>query len=94
MVTGLAGTAIDLSKITVTGEKVVELGQDATLNAGTKLGTFTLDLDTHDLTVSSAQAASLDKVVDDVGNGTLIINGTQTNDNLDFSGKADWDFGA
>ena len=93
-VTDFAGTAIDLSKITVTGEKVVELDQSATLNAGAKLGSFTLDLDEYQLTVSSAQATSLDKIVDDEGTGTLIVHGTQTADSLDFSGKADWNFGS
>ena len=88
-VTGLDNNAVDLSGITVTGIKSVKVPGTSSLNTGTKLGTFVVDVLTMGiLTMSSAQAATL---TDLTGAGTAIINGTSVGDNLDYSGKTGWD---
>jgi hypothetical protein len=57
-VTGLGATAVDLSGITASGTLTAQVTQTTTLNAGTDLGDFVLDVATgQTLTLSAAQAA-------------------------------------
>jgi hypothetical protein len=83
---------VDLSNITVTGSKIAEVideSDDAvTLNAETKLGGFTLDVQSSNtLTMMAAQADSL---VGLTGEGSAIINGTFSAETLDYSSKTNW----
>jgi VCBS repeat-containing protein len=88
-VTGLGGSAVDLSGITVTGTKSVQVPTTTSLNTGTNLGTFEVDvLASATLTMSLTQAEAL---ADLTGAGTAIVNGTSVGDDMDFSGKVGWD---
>ena len=87
-VIGLADDTVDLSGISVTGDKFVQVPLDLTLNPLTKLGGFTVDVvGGATLTMTAAQANSLPGLT---GFGAAIVVGTNNAEVLDFSGK-DWD---
>jgi len=84
----LGTDAVDLSGITVTGDKNLVVSQDLALNAATKLGDFAVEVTAEDtLTLTAAQATAL---VTLTGAGAVVINGTNGADDLDFSAKG-WD---
>lgn len=81
----LGTDAVDLSGITVTGDKNLVVSQDLALNAATKLGDFAVEVTADDtLTLTAAQATAL---VTLTGEGAVVINGTNGADDLDFSAK-------
>lgn len=81
----LGTDAVDLSGITVTGDKNLVVSEDLALNAATKLGDFAVEVTADDtLTLTAAQATAL---VTLTGAGAVVINGTNGADDLDFSAK-------
>lgn len=98
----LGDARVDLSSITVTGNKIAEVkdenDQAVTLHTETKLGGFTLAvLQGNTLTMTAAQANDLTTLTtlptpnneEDIA--SAIINGTFSVDELDYSGKDSWD---
>lgn len=82
-VTDLGDTAVDLSGISVEGDKSAQVDSSLTLNTDTDLGDFDLEVTTgNTLTLTAAQANGLATLT---GAGSAVINGTVAGETLDFS---------
>jgi len=69
-VTALGGDAVDLSEITVDGDRTILVAADTELHADTKLGDFDLTVESGDtLTLTAAQADGVD--INGAGNVTV-----------------------